>query len=92
VVSEYEGSEVSSAELKQEDYRSKPLGRFIEDELLKGAKMRKGSYAAESETISDKTTFCQKALAHLTRFKDLSVEAQELTKRLYQFIEQENSR
>ena len=86
IVWEYEGEQVELAKVNQSTYAEKPLGKFIESNLLKNPRKRRGSYAAESGTVSDKLGFCQRALKHLTTFSDLSTEAQELTKRVYAFI------
>ena len=90
IIWEYEGYEAPVAKVNQTTYSDKPLGKFIESNILKEEKRRRGSYAAESGTVSDKLGFCQKALKHLTKFSDLSGEAQTLTKRIYNFISQNN--
>jgi hypothetical protein len=74
----------------QADYRDKPLGHFIEEKVLSGAKQRAGSYQKESGTISDKITFCQRALENIKRYEDLSLEAQALTEKIYKFIQSMN--
>jgi hypothetical protein len=92
VVQEYEPGTVVFAEISQEQYNNAPLGTFIENTLLKGAKKRRGGYAESSGTISDKVDFCNKAIRHLKAFSDLSPQAQQVTKSIYVFIEEQNPR
>jgi hypothetical protein len=67
------------------------LGKFIEEKVLLDAKVRKGSYFTESGTLSDKLTFCHKALVHIHTFDGLSEPAKQITTKLYEFIKQQNS-
>jgi predicted ATP-dependent endonuclease of OLD family len=89
VVRSYEGTEAPFNSVTHDDYKDEPLGNFIEHKLLT-AKQRKGSYATESGSVTDKLTFCERAINVLTDFKQLSDEAQNLTRRIYEFIKQEN--
>jgi hypothetical protein len=90
VITDYEKSSPIFPEFKQDDYRDAYLGTFIEDTLLKGSKTRAGRYATESGTITQKIKFCDKAIDHIKTYDDLSPEAQELSKRLYDFIKNNN--
>ncbi len=90
VVAEYEKSNDHMAEISYESYAMTPLGSFIEDTLLKGQKKRKGSYKEDSGTIDDKNGFCERALTHIRALEDLSVDAQKLAERIYEFISKQN--
>ncbi len=89
VLRDYEGVPASGGfdynEFKYEDYANEYLGKFIEGKILK-EKKRRGSYQQESGTITDKVGFCQKALLYTTTWEDLSKDAKELTKKVYEFI------
>ena len=76
-------------EPKQEDYVAQKLGEFIEGKIIKDSakKKRKGSYAGDSGTVSDKMKFSERAIAAMKSFDSLSLDAQELTKRVVAFIE-----
>ena len=92
IVREYEEDpDAEFSDFEQVDYKDKHLGSFIESNVLKQAKKRKGSYAGDSGAVSVKTDFCQKAIAHLRDFADLSPEAQELIQKLHAFIQQNNN-
>ena len=73
-------------------YKDKMLGKFIDDFLAEDgrSKKRKGSYAQESGTITDKVNFCHKAVEHTKVWGNLSEDAQELTIKLYNFIQHMN--
>jgi hypothetical protein len=73
-------------------YATVPLGEFIENTIKQGARKRKASYVdrINSQTISDKLTFCSKATAVMSEFADLSLEAQDITRRIYNFISSKN--
>jgi AAA domain, putative AbiEii toxin, Type IV TA system len=90
VVKSYEGADTELSTFDQSDYRQKPLGQFIEEKVLSAGKKRAASYQTKSGTISDKITFCQKALENINQFEDLSPEAQTLTKKVYEFIQSMN--
>jgi len=91
VVESYEGANTKLNSFNQSDYTDESLGRFIEDKVVASKRKRRASYAAKSGTISDKITFCQKALEKIRRFEDLSPNAQSLTKKIYAFIESKNA-
>lgn len=86
VVRSYEGADAVLQPFTQASYRNEPLGKFIEKKILTGAQKRKGKYQSDGGTVSDKVTFCQKALEHIKKFDDLSPEAQLVTKTIYDFI------
>ncbi|MCK4872564.1 MAG: ATP-binding protein [Phycisphaerales bacterium] len=74
----------------QEDYANEPLGEFIESQVLKAQKKRRGSYAAPPGTLNDKQSFARKALAHLNDISDMSEVAKNLTEQVYGFICKQN--
>jgi AAA ATPase domain len=90
VVKSYEGDDVEFKDFSQADYQSESLGKFIHENILQETSKKKGSYAAASGTISDKITFCQKALENIETFNDLSEEAKRVTEQIYEFIQQQN--
>ncbi|KPL80294.1 ATP-dependent nuclease [Herpetosiphon geysericola] len=71
-----------------EDYQNESLGEFIEDHVIKGEKHRRGSYKADSGTITDKLGFCTKALAYLKNltFDQLPSTIQKEIEGIYKFI------
>jgi len=90
VVNKYENNSTDINAFFQEEYKDAPLGTFIESRVLAGKQKRKGSYASESGTVSDKVNFCQFAIASLQTFEDLSPEAKDLIKNIYTFIKENN--
>lgn len=93
VICEYEkvdclNEEIITTSIKYNDYKFESLGKYI-DNLLK-VKNRTGSYASDSGTVSDKLNFCKKAISKIQNFEDLSEEAKELTKTLYNYIKNHN--
>ncbi|MBC8045691.1 MAG: hypothetical protein H7Y00_02760, partial [Fimbriimonadaceae bacterium] len=70
-----------------EKYKNKYLGEFIEDNIT-GLKRK---YKANSGTLKNKVNFCNKAINYINNFDDLSEEAQNLTKRIFEFIKLNNS-
>lgn len=93
VIAEYEKIEVDNLKLKdfkEDDYRNKPLGNFIESLFIED-KNRKASYAGESGTINRKDDFCKKAIAaHTDEYDDLSDDAKKLIEKIYIFIKENN--
>jgi hypothetical protein len=90
VVADYEG--VNEADIETPVYASyqrAPLGEYIETNLL-GEKNRRGSYRASSGTLTDKITFCDRALNHLFSHTQLSADALSLAERLHRFILEQN--
>jgi hypothetical protein len=90
VIKKYEKEPPSFPDFKLDDYTNEPLGNFIEVTILNGKKTRAGTYAEKSGTISQKIDFCVKALSKIKSFDDMSSEAQELTKLIYEFIKKLN--
>jgi predicted ATPase len=90
VVMKYEGEQMKFEDFDQDSYKNVPIGTYIQEVLLKGQKRRRGNYAADGGTISDKTTFCQRAIDATKTFLDLSPEAQVLAEKLYKFVEGNN--
>ncbi len=92
VIAEYEGVEVSQLKFKldlaEENYKHTLLGNYI-DEILDNKK-RRGSYALDSGTVSDKVNFCKRALDHIETINDLSEEARKLCEKIYTFIKRNN--
>jgi predicted ATP-dependent endonuclease of OLD family len=90
VIKEY-GEDISNIpDIKFKDYQDKYLGTFIEKNILKGKRTRNGSYSTGSGTITQKLSFCEKALKYIEKFEDLSDEAKRLTKLIYEFIKENN--
>jgi hypothetical protein len=89
IVKEYEGidpeQEFSCKDFEYKDYSDVYLGQFIEEKVLINKK-RKGYYQAESGTISDKLSFCNKARKYIKNWDDVSIDAQKITKNIYDFI------
>lgn len=92
VIAEYEGVEVSELQFKLElteaNYRNDSLGISIDENLLD--KKRRGSYASESGTVSDKVNFCKKTIHHINKLEDLSEEAKMLCVKIYAFVKANN--
>ena len=85
-----EGNELDTHEFEEADYKDKPLGKFIQEKILK-TPQRRGSYQDDSGCVSNKVDFCEKAIECIKSWDDLSVEAQELTKGIYNFIKSQNN-
>lgn len=77
---------------KQESYANKALGTFIDEKFFKdpAKKKREACYAGDSGTVSDKVKFCERAIAAMKTFDSLSLQAQDLAKRVHEFIQKEN--
>lgn len=77
---------------KQDSYANKPLGTFIDEKFFKdpSKKKREASYAGDSGTMSDKVKFCERSIAAMKTFDSLSLQAQDLAKRVHEFIRKEN--
>jgi predicted ATP-dependent endonuclease of OLD family len=74
-----------------ESYLNKPLGTFIESQMIKPAKSNMRRYA-DGKTIRDKLPFCEKAVVAMRTWDDVSEHAQRLTEQLIAFIETNNAR
>lgn len=90
VLKDYGEDESKLPTFPHSSYKAKPLGAFIE-QALGGNKVRKGRYAAESGTITDKVVFCRHAVQAMKKWDELPAEAQELTAKIYEFIKTCNS-
>lgn len=77
-----------------DDYKDKPLGRFIDEhiplEASTGRLYRSRGYADRSGTIRDKRGFAERAIRAMRSWDDVSLEAQELVSAVASFIEQRN--
>lgn len=93
VIAEYEKSKLEHLTIKdftQEEYKNEHLGNYINSLFPEGTRKRKGSYGADSGTITNKLDFCKKAIDHITTYDQLSEEAQKLSQVLYDFIKAHN--
>ena len=72
-------------DITQEGYKTRNIGEYIEETILGDHKQRTGTYIS-GNTISDKVGFCRKTISQIKSWDDLSLEAQQLTERIYQFI------
>ncbi|MCU7746728.1 AAA family ATPase, partial [Priestia megaterium] len=93
VIAEYEQGTIEhlkKKEFTQEDYRNQYLGTFIDGLLPKETRKRKGKYAARSGTIASKLEFCKRAINRIDSYEQLSQEAKDLTKAIYEFIKLNN--
>jgi hypothetical protein len=91
VLKEYEGEMAELNSITYDAYANELLGEFIEEKWL-AKKLRKGTYAAKSGTLSDKLKFCDRAIEQLKDFSDLSPEAQNLAESMFVFIKASNTR
>lgn len=90
VIFEYEtGNEalIFKKSFTEQKYKKALLGKFIDANIENGWK----KYADKSGTVKDKLNFAKKAVSNINSIKDLSNEAQDLSKRIYDFIAKQNS-
>jgi len=82
---------IMASNLKYDDYKLKPIGSFIEENILEGNAKRK--YATKSGSLhgSIKTKFAKTAISQIKSINDLSKEAQSLCVKLYNFIAHKNN-
>ncbi|MGG4409443.1 ATP-binding protein [Niallia taxi] len=78
-----------TSEFTRNDYKDLYIGKFIDDHLTKEYRKRE-TYQEKSGTIKDKLSFCKKAIKSITRYEELSDEAQMLCENLYEFIKLNN--
>lgn len=97
VVTEYEKSSTPVlVDLKWEDYKNSRLGSFIESKLAPNINRKtrtKRAYAdgdGDNATIKEKTNFCKKALSFLGNHGEMTEEALDVAKVLFEFIERYN--
>ena len=89
IVSEYENNpELVIKDFKYEQYKEKPLGKFIEEKMLN--KNPKRSYKADSGTLKIKKEFCNKAIDKI-EYVDLPESTQTVVQQIYEFIYKRNS-
>ena len=79
--------EICEALSNKKQFSNKKLGKFI-DELFPAGDIKK--YAAESGTIKNKLEFCKEAINVMNDYDKLSKEAKTLTKKIYEFISNNN--
>lgn len=92
VVRSYEVEDVQLQSFAQADYESEYLGTFIDTKVFKDESTRKRkSYADKSGTTKDKPEFCRRAISEIKGIEDVSVEAKELCRKLYEFIHEHNA-
>lgn len=73
------------------DYKMKPLGRVIEKHVKSGLKkIFSPGNKNQTPRLYNKLNFAQAATATLTNWIDLSIEAQALTRSIYNFIKKNN--
>jgi hypothetical protein len=89
IVVDYEDNSSDIKDIKYDDYKDQSLGTYIEKTMLK-SQNRRGKYAQNSGTITDKIGFCERAVRIVNDFSDLSEEAQHLTEKVYRFIANNN--
>ena len=89
VLRNYEGEGVEFNDISYSAYTNVLLGDFIENKILIKTN-RKGGYKEQSGTVRDKVNFCDKALDSMTSISDLSPDAKQLAKRIYEFIKEHN--
>lgn len=69
-----------------ENYKNKRLGGFLDKNVLNDNKV----YGKKKGSLSNKEDFCKRAITNIKEWKDLSPEAQEITEKIYKFIEKNN--
>lgn len=87
VIRQFEDNpELDYSGLSEDKYKNEYLGSFIEASI-RGLRKK---YATDSGTIREKVKFCKIALEHIHTIDDLSRSAKSITKKIYQFIKQNN--
>lgn len=73
-------------------YKNKPIGEFILPIMKKHNLNKLVSKSSETATakIKDKRTFAKRAIESMEKWQDLSTEAKQLTKKIYEFIKKHN--
>ncbi len=92
IVGEHEkGLENIKTDISYEDYKNKPLGKFIDEEMIMDEEKKViKSYGTSSGTIRYKNTFLKKAKKHTVKWDDLTEDAQNLVREMYEFILKSN--
>lgn len=88
-IRDYEGEEPKfTRKISEAEYKGRYIGKYIDDRLQ--MPKRKGKYGDKSGTIKNKINFCEKSLKHIESLDDMSEEAKELSKKIYEFIKINN--
>lgn len=95
VVEQLEKSEIPNwPRFAQASYRKVGLGSFITSGLEQAGyattRRSQNPYEGESGTIKDKVAFCQAAVGQIRTYSDLSPDAKDVAKRIYDFITEKN--
>lgn len=70
------------------DYKDERIGGFLDKIVLKGQK--KVYEKNNTGKLNNKTNFCSRAIKNISRWDEVSPEAQEICKKLYMFIKSQN--
>ncbi|GGH22559.1 AAA family ATPase [Mucilaginibacter phyllosphaerae] len=82
-----DNSEINFKEsFNAEAHVTEKLGMFLDNNVIGGNR----TYADSSGTIKDKLNFAKKAVTYLITEDDLTIEAKDLTSKLYEFIKLNN--
>ena len=86
-----ENDEIVIPELIHEEYKMTPIAVFVNKKIPNNLKQiftqPKGK---QTSKLYNKATFAQAAIVHIKEWKDLSSDAQELTKKIFEFIKKNN--
>lgn len=85
-----ENSDFKIKKFKDNNYRNKGLGKYIEEILLKDKQNKKWIWKNSSGGINYKNKFCESALNYLESYDDLTDETKLITEKIYNFIKQNN--
>ena len=80
--------EINQAFSRRKKIPNKKLGKVIDD-IFDGKDIKK--YSASSGTIKNKLDFCKSVIEVVNDYEKLSPHAKELTEKIYEFIEKNNS-
>ena len=86
-----ENDEISIPELIYEEYKMTPLALFVKKKIPQNLKriFTRGK-GKQTPKLYNKANFAQAALSHINEWTDLSFDAQELTKNVFEFIKKNN--
>jgi len=92
IIADYEkGDDNLNQKIKYNSYKDIPLGEFIDDKIIVNKENKKiKTYATASGTIRYKNTFLKKAKTYIQSWDDLTKDAQNLTRQIYNFIAELN--
>jgi predicted ATP-dependent endonuclease of OLD family len=86
-IQELENNEnINLKKVNEKDYQNQYLGTYINNSISE----LKKNYAAQSGTISNKIQFCKTAIKHIQAIEDLSENAKDIAKLVWQFIKNNN--